>query len=132
MTNEEALAELERLVKAGGVLSIITDEHACCGGVDNYIRVLVREPGRPEQVYWGPKPEVCGAFEHSVKDPRHFVCHEVGAIEEMAGEGEQGKRYRAVAKGGENVAWTMGYPLDLLKRLTELHRAVTASGAVQG
>lgn len=67
MNRDAAINELQRLVEMPGILQIITGWHACgCAGA---------EPETDEE------KEACEKYEYSVKDPRHFHCHDVVRID---------------------------------------------------
>ena len=102
---ETAFAKrLHALCSAGGVLRIITNEHACGGGVHPS-----KEPF---------DAAVCEAFEFDKKKPRHFVVHDVVKIEGPDAKG----RYHAYSDP-EHGDWTYGMPSALLKRLQEANQA---------
>jgi hypothetical protein len=86
-------------------LFIITNEHACCGGVSGYV------DGEP------PEKE-CISYVYGHTDPRHFMCHEV---ERIVGPDDKG-RYMCISDTGN--CWTQGYEPDLIKRLTEYSKLI--------
>jgi len=98
MDNTEARQILESMLSTG-ILKIITNEHTCGGGQ------------HPENNGFNKKK--CGSFKFPITDSRHFVIHNVISLEESP------------SKNGLLVAYSdegdmcMGYPVELLKRLTE-------------
>ena len=103
--NKEALAKLKKFLEAGGLLKIITNEHACGGGK------------HPDFTGWNQK--ACDSFKHPRTDPRHFVIHDAVRLEMMATrEGkEQQVRVYSDAKFGDH---TTGQPMNVLKRLLQV------------
>ena len=90
MENEEAKGMLYKMLTVEGLLRIITCECAVSG---------------------------CQGDEHDeseyrLTDPRHFVIHKVVKLEELPNG--QMRAYSA-----DEVDWTQGQPVDLLRRLQE-------------
>lgn len=98
MDRDLAIAQLEALAGVPGALRVITNEHACGGGKHPDIA--------------GFDPAACEAYEYSLKDPRHFVIHDVVRLE---GPNHRGQ-YTAYTDEGD---YTIGQPEALLARLLE-------------
>jgi hypothetical protein len=96
-----------RASQAAGLLYIITNEHACGGGVHPR-RPVVDDEGNEHPF----DAEACAAFGYRLQDPRHFVAHKVEVI-----EGPDRRGYvRAYSADGD---MTMGEPEALLQRLLQ-------------
>lgn len=95
--NERAIASLEALAKIPGALRVITNE----------VRPELREDRKEARS--AAKEDV------DLRDHATFVIHDVVAIE---GPNEKGCYTATTAEGD----WCMGYPVDLLNRLTEASR----------
>ena len=111
MTPEESIAkaELEALVKVPGALKIITNMHACGGGI---------HPSFP-----GFRESRCVRATFPMSDPRHFVLHDVASLEFSDHGGVSCVRaYSAMYEapdGRKTRDWTEGRSADVLKRLQE-------------
>jgi len=97
MDNNEARQTLDNMLPTG-ILKIITNEHACGGGQHPDINGFVQD--------------ICNAFKFPITDARHFVVHDVISFEDLA------KNNLMAAHTSEGDI-CMGYPIDLLRRLTE-------------
>ena len=102
-TEQEAshAQRLRALCEAGGVLRIITNEHACGAGKHPSIE--------------GFNSDTCVAFAHDLRDPRHFVIHDVIDVQ---GPDHKGN-YRALSAEGD---WTYGRAHSLIVRLQEANQ----------
>jgi hypothetical protein len=111
---ERATKRLGELLKTPGNLRVITSEHACQGtrwDAETDARGAAAHPSRPEF-----DAARCDAYEYPLTDARHFVCHDVVALEGPDAKG----RYRSVTAEGD---YTIGYPEALLVRLTQANAA---------
>lgn len=95
---EQAITELEALVQVPGALRIITNGHACGGGLHPTIPPF--------------DAAVCAAFAYPLTDPRHFVIHAVVRLEGPDAKGQY------TAHSAERD-YTLGQPDALLTRLRE-------------
>lgn len=127
LTHDDALMILERKVRNPGDLQIITATHQCLDG-DGNVRGANRKgfPSTPEEAdacvaycrenthpAFASFDEQAGAWNvEPLSDPAHFVCLDVVRIEGPDAKG----RYSAFAEDG---SFTMGYPANLLSKLTE-------------
>ena len=100
MDKKQAILQLEALVIVPGALRIITNEHACGGGV------------HPDGAHGKFDQKKCEGFEHNKKDVRHFVIHDVVRVEGPNHRSE----YRAFTEDGDHCT---GQPEALLARLLE-------------
>lgn len=125
MDRDAAIARLEALMQAPGTLRIITNEHACGGGVHPSIGGAVNDAG--ERAPWDQ--EACDAFAYKDTSPLHFVRHDVVRLEQArGGPGERGQMIARSAEGD----WTQGQPEALLSRLIEaLIEAMVAESAAR-
>lgn len=111
MDHELAIAQINALIKVPGALKIITAEHACG------IPAVVGEAFPTDPAH----QKACEAFAAKEADaqgrpldlqhPKHFVLHDVVAIEELAGG-----IVRASTKEGD---WTEGKAMAVLNRLQQ-------------
>ena len=111
MSEDIAVQELLSLAQIPGALRIITSVHRC-GGEEKVGTGFI--PGTPEEL------AACAAFEHGLGDPRHFVVHDVVAID---GPDDRG---RYTARSAEDEDWCMGYADALVARLREARVAEAA------
>ncbi len=98
MNNRQAILQLEALVLVPGALRIITNMHACGGGV------------HPDGSRGPFDEEKCAKFKHPLTNSRHFVVHDVVRVE---GPNHR-KEYRAFTEEGDHCT---GQPVAVLRRL---------------
>ena len=96
MDNAQAMKELKALLDVGGVLRIITSEHAC---------------GSPTPATAAERKR-CDAHERPRTHPAHFVIHDVVRLEGPLRSGQ----VRAWSEEGD---YTQGQPEAVLARLQE-------------
>ena len=109
MEDSIAKAEIEALLKIPGALKIITNIHACGGGVHPSIR--------------GFNFTRCARFEFSLTDVRHFVLHDVTKLEFFERNKIQYVRAHSApydaSDGRKTEDWTEGQITNVLRRLQE-------------